>query len=114
MNIQQALKRRKKFFNKRLEIRIKKAHDYAVDENIHRNFETMAQLIKLLNVDTTTSEGTTIFYILLKIDRLCNILFRKKGKVENETLEDTVAIDLPNYTDLLDEILLKRGFYEKK
>ena len=114
MNIEEALKRRKETFNKRLEVRLKKAHDYAIDENIHRNFETMAQLIKLLNVDTTTPEGTTIFYILLKIDRLCNILFRKKGKVKNETLEDTVAIDLPNYTDLLDEILLKRGFYEKK
>jgi len=112
MNIEETLKRRKEIFNKRLEIRLKKAHDYAVDDNIHRNFETMAQLIKLLNVDTTTPEGTTIFYILLKIDRLCNILFRKKGKVENEALIDTVAIDLPNYIDLLDEILLKRGYYE--
>jgi len=113
MEIEEALKRRRECFNKRLEIRMKKAHDYAVEANIHRNFETMAKLLELLNVDVTTPEGTCIFYILLKIDRLCNIFFRKNGKVENETLEDTVAIDLPNYIDLLDEILLKRGYYDE-
>ena len=112
VNIEEALKRRKEIFDKRLEVRLKKAHDYAIDENIHRNFETMAKILKLLDIDITTPEGTCLFYIILKIDRVCNILFRKKGKTECEALLDTIAIDLHNYIDLLDEILMERGYYE--
>jgi len=111
MRKDEAIQRRKEIFEKRLRIRLKKAHDYAVDEDVHRNFKAMAELCRILDVDVKTPYGVCIFYILLKLDRACNLLFRRKEKPENETLEDTVAIDLANYVDLLDEILAECGFY---
>jgi len=59
----------------------------------------MHQLCVLLEVDTSKIEGTGMFYILLKIQRLCNLLFNNKLP-NNESIEDTL-IDLRNYVDLL-------------
>jgi len=111
MNLKEALERREQAFEKRMEIRLRKGHDYAVEESIHRNFEAVAEICKILNVDITTPYGTCIFYIILKLDRTCNLLFRQQDTPKCETLEDTVAVDMPNYVDLLDEILLDNKFY---
>lgn len=111
MRLDEALKRRETIFKKRMKIRLRKGHDYAVEESIHRNFEAVAKICKILNVDITTSYGTCIFYIILKLDRTCNLLFRQQDKPKCEALEDTVAVDLPNYVDLLDEILLANKLY---
>ena len=59
----------------------------------------MHQLCVLLEVDTSKIEGIGMFYILLKIQRLCNLLFNNKLP-NNESIEDTL-IDLRNYVDLL-------------
>jgi len=111
--LESALKRRKEMFEKRLEIRKKKCHDYAGEKNVYQNFERVARLIRELNIDVTTSYGCCLFYVILKLDRTCNLLFSGKGKPKCESLEDTIAIDLPNYIDLLDELLWVNGFYEE-
>lgn len=82
-----------------LELLKSKGYDYASDGDVLKNFKEMYQLISLLGVDMSKIEGVHMFYILLKIQRLCNLLF--SGKVaKNESIQDTL-IDLRNYTDLL-------------
>ena len=110
--LKSALERRMELFERRLEIRKRKCHDYAGEKNVYQNFERVARLIKELNIDVTTTWGCCLFYIVLKLDRTCNLLFSGKGKPECESIEDTVAIDLAIYADLLDEILWVNGFYE--
>lgn len=75
-----------------------KGHDYA-GEDVLQNFKQMHQLLTILKVDTTKVEGVHMFYLLLKIQRLCNLLFSNKTP-KNESIADTL-IDLRNYTDLL-------------
>lgn len=84
--------------NKTIELLKSKGHDYA-GEDILKNFKQMNSLIKLLEVDTNKVEGIHMFYILLKIQRICNLIFsNKQGK--NESISDTL-LDLRNYVDLL-------------
>jgi len=75
-----------------------KGHDYA-DEDILKNFKQMHQACALFGVDLSRIEGVHMFYILLKIQRLCNLLFSNKV-AKNESVDDTL-IDLRNYVDLL-------------
>lgn len=82
-----------------LELLKSKGYDYASDGDVLKNFKEMHQLISLLGIDMAKIEGVHIFYVLLKVQRLCNLLF--SGKVaKNESIQDTL-IDLRNYTDLL-------------
>lgn len=83
---------------KGLELMKSKGHDYA-GEDILLNFKQMQQILSILKVDVTKIEGVHMFYILLKIQRLCNLLFSGK-EAKNESIQDTL-IDLRNYTDLL-------------
>lgn len=75
-----------------------KGHDYA-GEDILKNFKQMHQACALFGVDLSRVEGVHMFYILLKIQRLCNLLFSNKV-AKNESIDDTL-IDLRNYVDLL-------------
>lgn len=75
-----------------------KGHDYA-GEDILKNFKQMHQVCALFGVDLSRIEGVHMFYILLKIQRICNLLFSNK-KAKNESIDDTL-IDLRNYVDLL-------------
>ena len=84
--------------NKGIELLKTKGHDYA-DEDVLKNFKQMHQLCDLLEIDLSKVEGVHMFYILLKVQRLCNLLFSNKV-AKNESIEDTL-IDLRNYTDLL-------------
>jgi hypothetical protein len=81
-----------------IEIMKSKGHDYAGDD-ILKNFKEMQEMLTLLNVNTSKLEGVHMFYILLKVQRLCNLLFSGKN-AKNESIEDTL-IDLRNYIDLL-------------
>ncbi len=83
---------------KGIELLKTKAHDYA-GEDVLKNFKQMHQLASLLEIDLNKVEGIHMFYILLKVQRLCNLLFSNKV-AKNESIEDTL-IDLRNYTDLL-------------
>jgi len=113
MRLEDALKLEKIIHIMRMEIRESKGHDYAQDEECLLNFQNMAKLCKIFDVDVTTSYGVAFFYILLKLDRTANLIFRRKGtKPKNESVWDTVAIDGPNYFDLLMENLVNEGLVE--
>jgi len=112
MKLKDAIELEKIIHSLRLETRKKKGHDYAQDENCLLNFENMAKLCEIFNVDVTKPHGVAFFYILLKLDRVANLVFRRKEKPENESVWDTVAIDGPNYFDLLCENLIKAGLME--
>lgn len=89
-----------------LELLKSKGHDYA-GEDILKNFKQMHQMCDLLGVDLSKIEGVHMFYILLKIQRLCNLIFSgKEGK--NESIQDTL-LDLRNYTDLLNCTLQEKN-----
>lgn len=81
-----------------------KGNDYA-DEDRLTNFKTMTEMCKLLKVDVTRQEGVHMFYILLKIQRLCNLTFNNKVAM-NESVIDTLD-DLTNYC-----LLMKCGLIE--
>jgi len=85
--------------SKGIELLKSKGYDYANDGDVLKNFKEMHQLIELLGVDMNKVEGVNMFYILLKVQRLCNLLFSGKT-AKNESVQDTL-IDLRNYTDLL-------------
>lgn len=96
---------------KGIELMKTKGHDYA-GEDVLKNFKQMTQLTNLLGVDMTKEEGTHVFYLLLKIQRLCNLLFSNKV-AKNESIQDTL-IDLRNYTDLLSCTLHEKAQIEKE
>jgi hypothetical protein len=92
--------------NKGIELLKSKGHDYAGDD-ILKNFKEMNEACKLFGVDVSKVEGVHMFYILLKIQRLCNLIFSgKEGK--NESIQDTL-IDLRNYVDLLNCTLTEKS-----
>ena len=109
MKLKDAIEVEKRDHIKRMEVRIKKGMDYASNENCLTNFILRAKILELLKVDISKAYGVAINDIILKIQRTCNLLFPNPKSAENETLYDTVAIDLPNYVDLLKEILLDEG-----
>jgi len=109
MKLREAIELEKRTHKKRLEVRVKKGMDYASEEDCLTNFKVRSSILGLLNVDTSKPYGTAINDIILKLQRTCNLLFPKPKKAENETLWDTVAIDMPNYVDLLKEILIDEG-----
>lgn len=75
-----------------------KGHDYA-GKDVLKNFKQMHAMMRLLEVDMNKIEGIHMFYILLKVQRLCNLMFSNKI-AKNESIADTL-IDLRNYTDLM-------------
>lgn len=88
-------------WKRRREIHTRKTHDYAT-EDILSNFKRVAQIIKILGVDPTTPHGMACVYIILKMDRFCNLAFRKSGdQPKNEAIADTFD-DWKNYLDLLE------------
>jgi len=88
-------------WKRRREIHTKKTHDYAT-EDVLSNFKRVALMIQILGVDPTTPHGMACVYILLKIDRFCNLSFRKVGELpSNEAVGDTLD-DMKNYMDLLE------------
>lgn len=98
MNQSDQLKFIENINKKGIELFKSKGHDYA-GADILKNFKQMHQLMLLLEIDTSKVEGVHMFYIVLKIQRLCNLLFSNKV-AKNESISDTL-IDLRNYTDLL-------------
>lgn len=88
-------------WKRRREIHTKKTHDYAT-EDVLSNFKRVSEIIKILGVDPTTPHGMACVYIILKMDRFCNLTFRKSNDLpKNEAVEDTLD-DWKNYLDLLE------------
>ena len=89
-------------FNKRLSISEKKSHDYAT-EDILSNFKRVSLILKTLNVNCQSPQGYCLALIILKLDRLCNLLNSSKAP-KYESINDTFN-DLQNYIDLLCSIV---------
>lgn len=87
-------------YHRRLQIHVKKSHDYASTKEILGNFKRVSAILRILKVDVGRPSGTGIAYIVLKLDRLCNLLFSGKTP-KNESIQDTID-DLKNYCDLLE------------
>lgn len=87
-------------YKRRREIHSKKTKDYAT-EDVLSNFKRVAKMIEILGIDPTKPHGIACIYILLKMDRFCNLTFRKKTEPSNESVQDTID-DWKNYLDLLE------------
>lgn len=75
-----------------------KGSDYA-DEDVLKNFKQVAQICSILNIDARTIYGTHLFYIIIKVQRICNLL--NSGKTaKHESVRDSI-IDLRNYISLM-------------
>lgn len=92
-------------FKKRKELFEKKSADYAT-EDVLSNFKRVSKLMEILGVDPTCPHGIACVYILLKLDRFCNLTFRKKKKPDNEAIKDTID-DMKNYLDLMEACYLE-------
>jgi hypothetical protein len=106
MNQKQQLELVEQINAKGIELLKSKGHDYA-GEDILKNFKQLNAACELFEIDVSKIEGVHMFYILIKIQRICNLLFSgKQGK--NESIQDTL-IDLRNYVDLLNCTLTEKN-----
>ena len=71
------------------ELIIAKNHDYAADDDVFRNMETQAELVKLLRLDLTRPTHLALFGVLEKVHRLVNLESREDN-VMNEPVRDSV------------------------
>lgn len=99
MKMEEYRKMMTKSFKKRLKIHAKKSHDYAT-EDVLANFKRVANIMKVWKPDISTPHGVAFVYIVLKLDRFANLVFRNK-KPLNESVQDTID-DLKNYMDLME------------
>lgn len=104
MKMDRARQIQEESLERRWKLRDSKGHDYATDD-ILSNFKRMSIITDRWNIDITRPEGVALFYALLKIDRLCNLIFTNKTPM-NESLQDTID-DLKNYIDLMEECILE-------
>jgi len=104
MNQETFLKMAKEKFKKRIELTLRKSHDYATDD-ILSNFKRMANLAETLQIGRPCWEAwdMALLLLMLKIDRLNNLL-RNEKKPENESIKDT-ELDMGNYSDLLSGLI---------
>lgn len=68
----------------------RKGDDYADDENALYCFETVSALCDLLNVDAKTPYGVAMVLEIVKIVRMCNLMFEER-EPKNEALADSFA-----------------------
>jgi len=113
MNIREAIRIMDENFEKRKKIRIEKDKDYADVGDCLKNFKSVAKLIEILNIDLSKSYGVAMAYSILKIDRICNLLFNKVSNPINESIEDSIN-DLQNYLDLFRECLIDEYSVKEK
>jgi hypothetical protein len=82
-----------------------KAHDYAT-EDVLANFKRLSAIAKVLGIEIDTDIGYAVFMILMKLDRICNLLFRKRS-VRNEPLAES-------FRDLIGYTILAWAIYEER
>ena len=84
-------------FKKQMNLNKSKSHDYATGD-VLSNFKRVAEVCKLWKIDVTVPEGVAMFFIVHKLDRENNL--KNKEGASCESREDTMILDLPNYTRL--------------
>ena len=84
---EQQIKLIKELDNKALSILESKGNDYANDD-VLSNFKRLSSVVKALNLSLNTPVGYSLFMVLLKIDRINNLV--SSGKTpSNESVEDS-------------------------
>ena len=76
-----------------------KAHDYASNGDVLKNFRTIGSLIRILGINANTDIGYAFIMLLVKIQRLCNLIFSGITP-RNESIDDSFR-DLLGYTMLI-------------
>ena len=109
--LDETLDYREKVFKRRMNIRAAKCHDYADITDVLANFERVSLICNLLDIDVRNPIGYCLLMVVLKLDRICNLVFRQKEKPKNESVQDSF-IDMANYVDLAEEIALALGVIE--
>ena len=75
-----------------------KGHDYANSGSALSCFDKVAVFVELLGIDTTRAEGVAMVVELVKIVRMCNLMFETRSP-SNESLADTF-LDAHGYLHL--------------
>jgi len=70
------------------ELIIAKNHDYAADDDVFRNMNTGAEIVRLLRFDLTKPTHHALMQIVEKVHRLVNL--ESKDDVMNEPVLDSV------------------------
>lgn len=81
----------------------RKAADYAADDNVLKNFRTVGAAIRLFGINPQTDIGYAFVMLLVKVQRLCNLIFTDK-EPQNESIDDS-------FKDLLGYIFLIYAIY---
>lgn len=96
-----------RWFREELEISGSKGHDYAGDD-ILQNFRRMKAACTLYDINPSLrTEDVFLFYILIKLDRLVNLLHNNK-EPQNESVQDTLK-DWTMYIKLLRMYLVEQS-----
>ena len=91
----------------RLNLLKKKANDYAREADVLSNFKRISGIASILGIGITSPRGYAVFMILLKLDRICNLLFSNKTP-SNESVADSIQ-DLIGYANLLLALILEES-----
>lgn len=80
-------------------VNLAKGKDYATAD-VLSNFKRLASAAQALDIDTRSPEGYALFMVLMKIDRINNLLkVRYKRQPVNESIKDSF-VDGINYLKL--------------
>lgn len=80
-----------------INVLISKGSDYAT-EDVLSNFKRLGAAAKALNIDVQSAHGYALFMVLMKLDRINNLV--SSGKTpSNESVADSFG-DLINYAKL--------------
>ena len=93
MNQQDEVRFAKEFFDDCLSTLVKKAHDYAQDDDCFSNFSKIADTIEI------PIEKVFLMFIVVKIARIVE-LSKKKESLTGESMMDSLS-DITNYACLL-------------
>lgn len=104
MNRQEYDKHIKQMHNRREELHLKKSKDYATAD-VLSNFKRLSQAAYSMGLDVGDPISYALFMVVMKIDRINNLLYRD---VQNESLEDSF-IDAHNYLDLAYALYLEEN-----
>jgi hypothetical protein len=92
--------------------------DYASNSDILGNFKRVAEICAILNVDIGSPLGCSVYMMVHKLDRLCNMHFGEErpptltwydDKGNEMFLSCDSLDDLRNYT-ILAEAIIREGF----
>ena len=83
-----------------------KASDYATDDTLS-NFKVLSNLAELLQIDIKAPIGYALFMVLMKLHRICNLLFINKTLPNNESVYDS-------FKDLVGYAILALAIYKER